>query len=98
LGATSLVRVRGTLVVVAIHPQPRPIDLHRVFWRELRILGARVYERPDFERAVALLTEGAIPSDRLITRVVGLTDVAEAFHVLESGGAMKILVDVRSEA
>lgn len=94
LGATSLAKVRGTLVVVAIHSQPRPIDLHRLFWRELRILGARVYERPDFERAVELVAGGAIPADRLITRVVPLPEVAAAFETLEAGQAMKILVEV----
>ncbi|MGO4298945.1 zinc-dependent alcohol dehydrogenase [Leifsonia sp. RAF41] len=96
LGATSLAKVRGTLVVVAIHSQPRPIDLHRLFWRELRILGARVYERPDFERAVQLVAEGAIPAGRLITSVVPLTEVASAFEVLEAGQAMKLLVEVAS--
>ena len=50
-GSTDLVKVRGTVVIVAIHPQPRPINLQRGFWRELRLLGARVYERADFERA-----------------------------------------------
>jgi 2-desacetyl-2-hydroxyethyl bacteriochlorophyllide A dehydrogenase len=94
LGATSLAKVRGTLVVVAIHSQPRPIDLHRLFWRELRILGARVYERRDFERAVELVAEGAIPADKLITRVVPLTEVASAFEALEAGQAMKLLVEV----
>jgi 2-desacetyl-2-hydroxyethyl bacteriochlorophyllide A dehydrogenase len=94
LGATSLVKVRGTLVVVAIHSQPRPIDLHRLFWRELRILGARVYERRDFERAIELVAQGAIPADRLITQVVPLTEVATAFETLEAGRAMKILVEV----
>ncbi len=95
LGATSLVRVRGTLVVVAIHSQPRPIDLHRVFWRELRIVGARVYEREDFERAVELIADGVIPTQRLITRVVPLTEVGQAFEALEAGSAMKLLVEVR---
>jgi 2-desacetyl-2-hydroxyethyl bacteriochlorophyllide A dehydrogenase len=94
LGATSLVKVRGTLVVVAIHSQPRPIDLHRLFWRELRILGARVYQRQDFERAIELVADGAIPADRLITRVLPLPEVATAFHELETGQAMKILVQV----
>lgn len=94
LGATSLIKVRGTLVVVAIHSQPRPIDLHRLFWRELRILGARVYERRDFERAIELVAQGAIPADRLITQVVPLTEVATAFETLEAGRAMKILVEV----
>ncbi|MFI5061941.1 MAG: zinc-binding dehydrogenase, partial [Actinomycetales bacterium] len=94
LGATGLAKVRGTVVVVAIHPTPRPVDLHRVFWRELTILGARVYERRDFERAVELVAEGAIPSQKLITRVVALAEVASAFEALETGQAMKILVEV----
>lgn len=98
LGATSLAKVRGTVVVVAIHSEPRPIDLHRLFWRELRILGTRVYERPDFEKAVALVTAGAIPADALITAIVPLDEVGAAFERLESGRAMKILVDVAGTA
>lgn len=94
LGATDLAKVRGTLVVVAIHPTPRPLDLQRVFWRELRILGARVYQRADFESAVELIAAGVIPADRLISRIVSLDDAPAAFAELESGRAMKILVDV----
>jgi len=94
LGATSLAKVRGTIVVVAIHPTPREIDLQRVFWRELRILGARVYDRTDFDAAVRLLSAGDIPSSLLITKVVPLTEISEAFEDLENGRALKILVDV----
>ncbi|MDY0908212.1 zinc-dependent alcohol dehydrogenase [Microbacterium sp. CFBP9034] len=94
LGATSLAKVRGTVVVVAIHPTPREIDLQRVFWRELSILGARVYQRVDFETAVDLVAEGVIPADLLITRIVPLTQTQDAFADLEAGRAMKILVDV----
>lgn len=94
LAATAAAKVRGTVVVVAIHPRPVPLDLQRVFWRELRILGARVYERRDFERAVELLAGGVVPAADLITEVVDLTRVADAFTTLESGAAMKVLVDV----
>ncbi|KRB36816.1 zinc-dependent alcohol dehydrogenase [Microbacterium sp. Root180] len=96
-GATSLAKVRGTIVVVAIHPTPREIDLQRVFWRELSILGARVYERRDFETAVELVADGVIPADLLITRIVPLSKTAEAFADLEAGRAMKILVDVAGQ-
>ena len=58
LAATDLVKARGTVVIVAIHPEPRPLDLNRVFLRELRVLGARVHRREDFERAVELITAG----------------------------------------
>lgn len=93
-GATALAKVRGTLVVVAIHPTPREIDLQRVFWRELRILGARVYQRADFETAVELLRDGVIPADALLSRTVQLDEIGEAFGDLENGRALKILVDV----
>ncbi|MGQ4513142.1 alcohol dehydrogenase catalytic domain-containing protein [Streptomyces sp. DW26H14] len=98
LGATSLVKVRGRLTVVAIHGQPRPVDLHRVFWRELTLLGARVYERRDFETAAALLGRGAVPADELITAVVPLEETADAFASLATGEALKVLVDVAGEA
>jgi 2-desacetyl-2-hydroxyethyl bacteriochlorophyllide A dehydrogenase len=94
LGATDLAKVRGTLVVVAIHPVPREINLQRLFWRELSILGARVYQRVDFEKAVELLADGVIPADLLITRIVQLDQTQEAFADLEAGRAMKILVAV----
>jgi threonine dehydrogenase-like Zn-dependent dehydrogenase len=98
LGATDLAKVRGTLVVVAIHPVPREMNLQRLFWRELTILGARVYQRTDFEKAVELLESGAIPADVLITRIVPLDETQAAFADLESGKAMKILVDVQAHS
>lgn len=94
-GMTALAKVRGTIVVVAIHPTPQEVDLQRVFWRELRILGARVYQRDDFETAVQLLADGVIPTDQVITRIVPLADTAHAFTELEAGRAMKILIDVQ---
>jgi threonine dehydrogenase-like Zn-dependent dehydrogenase len=95
--ATHALRVRGRLVVVAIHNRPVPVDLFRVFWRELELIGARVYERRDFERAVALLAEGAIPPGELISAVEPLERTPAAFEALESGsGVVKVLIDCRA--
>jgi 2-desacetyl-2-hydroxyethyl bacteriochlorophyllide A dehydrogenase len=94
LAVTDLVKVRGTVVVVAIHPQPRPVNLQRVFWRELRLLGARVYERTDFERAIELLDTGIIPADALISSIRPIGQTADAFADLEAGKAMKVLIDL----
>ena len=92
--ATDLAKVRGTIVVVAIHAARREIDLQRVFWRELSILGARVYRRSDFERALVLLRDGVVPVDTLITSVIPLDSTARAVDELGAGSAMKVLVDV----
>ncbi|GAA0241420.1 zinc-dependent alcohol dehydrogenase [Cryptosporangium japonicum] len=91
---TALAKVRGTIVVVAIHGAAREIDLQRVFWRELRLLGARVYQRSDFERAIELLGQGVIPAGELVTNVVPLDGTAAAMEDLAAGRAMKILVEV----
>ncbi|WP_243074261.1 zinc-binding dehydrogenase [Microbacterium sp. SS28] len=96
LGATDLAKVRGTIVVVAIHSTPREINLQRVFWRELRILGARVYQRTDFEKAVELVAGGVIPTGALITLIVPLDRTQEAIGELEAGRAMKVLIDVQA--
>lgn len=95
LTAVDYAKVRGRVVLVAIHPNPVPINLHRVFWRELELIGARVYERADFERAVELLAAGAVPADELITSVVGLSETQSAFDQLSGAAAMKILVNVQ---
>lgn len=96
--ATGLAKVRGTLVVVAIHPTPREVDLQRVFWRELTILGARVYERADFEEAIGLLDRGVIPADRVVTAVRPLAETADAVRDLESGRELKVLIAVGGDA
>ncbi|MEU5598823.1 alcohol dehydrogenase catalytic domain-containing protein [Streptomyces sp. NPDC020298] len=92
--AVEALGVRGRLCLVAIHPRPREVNLHRFFWRELTLVGARLYDRADFERAVGLVADGTIPADRLISKVVPLAEAPSAFEALEAGGdVMKILVD-----
>ncbi|WP_189786882.1 zinc-dependent alcohol dehydrogenase, partial [Streptomyces capitiformicae] len=39
--AVDVLGVRGRLCLVAIHPRPREVNLHRFFWRELTLVGAR---------------------------------------------------------
>ncbi|MBY8875029.1 alcohol dehydrogenase catalytic domain-containing protein [Micromonospora sp. PLK6-60] len=92
--AVDLLATRGRLVVVGIHNQPRELDVFRFFWRELSMVGARVYERADYESAIDLLTDGTIAAEALITHVEPLADAAAAFAALGGGGAvMKVLID-----
>ncbi len=90
---TKLARVRGRIVVVAIHPKPVEVDLFRLFWREIKVSGARVYEPEDFERAIALAASGELPLERVITRELPLDRLADAFAEMAEGGeALKILM------
>jgi 2-desacetyl-2-hydroxyethyl bacteriochlorophyllide A dehydrogenase len=95
--AVQVLAVRGRLTLVGIHSAKREIDLYRVFWRELVLVGARLYDREDFESAVELVATGSIPADLLISRIESLDHTAEAFAALESGaGVMKILIDCQA--
>lgn len=89
-----LLRTRGRMVIVAVFAKPVPLNLHRVFWRELRMTGTRVYEHEDFAKAIQLLSTGAIPFQKLITDVYPLDRLEDGLKQMEKGGeVMKILVD-----
>jgi (R,R)-butanediol dehydrogenase/meso-butanediol dehydrogenase/diacetyl reductase len=94
--AVQALAVRGRLVIVGIHSEPRQVDLFQFFWRELTMVGARVYERPDYDTAIELLRRGDIPTGVLISRIEPLENAAAAFAALHHGGeVMKVLIDCR---
>jgi (R,R)-butanediol dehydrogenase / meso-butanediol dehydrogenase / diacetyl reductase len=96
LAATKHAAIRGRVVVVAIFPEPRPVALFDLFWKELEVRGARVYEPEDFEAAIALLAGDSFGLERLISAVEPLERVPAVFEELRAGRqAMKILVDCR---
>jgi (R,R)-butanediol dehydrogenase / meso-butanediol dehydrogenase / diacetyl reductase len=90
---TKLPRTRGRIVVVGIYGAPQKVDLFRCFWRELNIVGARVYEAEDFERSIELAASGSLPLERVITNVLPLEDLVTGMRLMERGGdVMKVLV------
>jgi 2-desacetyl-2-hydroxyethyl bacteriochlorophyllide A dehydrogenase len=91
--AVDVLKVRGVLSLVAVHTQPRQVDLHQFFWRELSLVGSRLYDRGDFERAAQLLAEGVVPAEQLISRVLPLARAQEAVEALVAkDDVMKVLV------
>jgi threonine dehydrogenase-like Zn-dependent dehydrogenase len=97
LAATRHAAIRGRVVVVAIFPEPKPVALFDLFWKELEVRGARVYEPEDFDDALALLADGSLGAERLITAIEPLQRVPEVLQELSNGRpAMKILVDCRA--
>jgi 2-desacetyl-2-hydroxyethyl bacteriochlorophyllide A dehydrogenase len=91
---TKLLRTRGRIIMVAIHSEQPKVDLFRFFWRELKMIGARVYEPQDFDQAIALAASGQLPLPRLVTRVLPLEGLEPGFREMDRGGeVMKILID-----
>lgn len=94
---TECLALRGKVVIVAIHPQPLAVNLFHFFWKELSLQGARVYEAEDYEKALALMKQGELPLEQMISRIVPLDQIQSAFADLDAGQeAMKVLIDCRS--
>jgi 2-desacetyl-2-hydroxyethyl bacteriochlorophyllide A dehydrogenase len=91
---TDVLASRGRGVIVGIYPEPPEVDLFRMFWRELTLIGARTYQRRDFTEAIEIA--GSLPLRDLVTAIYPLGDTQKAFERLDAGGAMKVLVDVRA--
>jgi 2-desacetyl-2-hydroxyethyl bacteriochlorophyllide A dehydrogenase len=92
---TDLVRVWGTISMVAIHGEPLPVDLYRFFARELTMHGSRLYSRADWEEAIGLAAAGAVSLAPLVTRKIPLEALQQGMEeTLRGGPVMKVLIDL----
>lgn len=94
---TEVAGIRGRIVMVAIHGQPKPVNLFKFFWKELKLIGARVYEPEDYETAIDLVSESDIPFARLITATAPLSEIQTVFENIDKNpDGMKVLLDCRA--
>ena len=86
----DLVRSRGVIVNLGVFKKPVPIDMQAVNFKEIEILGSRVYERKDFETAINLAMR--LPLERIVTHAYSLQDVDAAFEQFRTGEVCKVLI------
>jgi (R,R)-butanediol dehydrogenase / meso-butanediol dehydrogenase / diacetyl reductase len=92
--ALELVRPLGRVVLAGIALEPLSLPAPAIVFKEAELIGALTYRRAEFAEAIELLASGRIPSDRLITDVVGLDRAEDAFQTLTAPGNthMKVLL------
>ncbi|MSU91566.1 alcohol dehydrogenase catalytic domain-containing protein [Rhodobacteraceae bacterium 2CG4] len=96
---TAAAATRGRIVMVAIHASKPQVDLFQFFWRELDLLGARVYRPEDYDAAMRLLAAGVVDCDAFITDIRGLEEIQAAFQALtESPDTMKAMIRIAEDA
>jgi threonine dehydrogenase-like Zn-dependent dehydrogenase len=87
---TDLVRPHGTIVNLSVFKEQPVVDLRTVNFKELSIVGSRVYTRQDFRDAIALAPD--LPVERIVSHRLPLSEVAQGFELLSrGGGASKVL-------
>jgi L-iditol 2-dehydrogenase len=94
--ATESLAKGGTLVVVGVFGEKPRMDLGLVQDRELLVKGTLMYQRPDYEQAVAWIASRAIVTEPLMSKHFALEDFLEAYHYIERerDHSMKVFIDV----
>ncbi|KSA12276.1 MAG: alcohol dehydrogenase catalytic domain-containing protein [Maribacter dokdonensis] len=94
---TEVAGIRGRIVMVAIHGQKKEVDLFKFFWKELKLIGARVYEKEDYEQAIRLITANELPFNEMITDVQPLKNIQTVFENIDKNpDGLKVLMDCQS--
>ena len=92
---TDVVRVWGTVSIIAIHADPVAVNLYPMFARELTMHGSRLYTRAAWVEAIQLMSSGTINASPLVSRLIPLEDLQQGMEQALGGGpVMKILVDL----
>jgi threonine dehydrogenase-like Zn-dependent dehydrogenase len=76
----ELVRPRGKVVVVSTHKEPHPVDLQRINFREITMIGTRVYTRNSYQNALQMIKD--LPFDELISHRLDIGNAAEGFELM----------------
>ena len=98
LDMTRITRPGGTICMASLHKAPQPVALLDLAFKELRLIGSRVYTREQFRRAIPLAQSLADPLQRLITRTLPLSGAADVFEIIRDPAEtdIKILIDCQA--
>lgn len=85
----------GTFVVVGMGANSIPIPMNLVSMRELSIKGCFRYSQGDYNDAVALVSQGKVHLDKLITATYKFEDAIAAYDNVVSGppGGIKTIIE-----
>jgi 2-desacetyl-2-hydroxyethyl bacteriochlorophyllide A dehydrogenase len=84
--ALSSLRPRGRHLQIGILPEPVRLDMSFFAARELSWLGSHGMAAHDFPRMLQLIRSGSLRPDQLLTRTIGLAEVADALTAMTTAG------------
>ena len=90
---TELVRCRGTIVMESVHKTPHEVDLRAINFKEITMVGTRVYERRDYALAIELAQRADL--SRLVSHTLPLDDGPRGFELMKQGDEVcKVLLEL----
>lgn len=92
---TRILRPGGTICLASLHKAPCPVALLDIAFKELRLIGSRVYTKEQFGRSIALAATLSGSLERLVTRKLPLSDAETVFDLLAAPDQndVKVIID-----
>jgi len=91
--AATIVKAHGRVVALGVHMGNVTLFPMNWFMKEIQLHFSLGYNLREFESSLAPLARGAVDPDLVVSDVVPLDEIAEAFEALHAPGHTKILVD-----
>jgi len=93
--AIAMARKGGSVVMLTVHKQVQ-VNLEPAVRGELHLVGAICYSYREYERALALLAEGKLDVEPLLTHVFRLPQAQEAFEFVLGRRGIKAIFEIGS--
>jgi L-iditol 2-dehydrogenase len=89
-------RKGSTIVVVGVFGEKPKVDLGLVQDRELSLVGTLMYRREDYERAIALVADGKVKLEPLMSAHFPFDRYMEAYKFIDANRekSMKVFIDM----
>jgi L-iditol 2-dehydrogenase len=96
--AVTHARKGSTIVVVGVFGRKPMVDIGLVQDRELNLLGSLMYQKRDYENAIALVGSGRLNLNPLVTRRFPFRQYKDAYEFIENahGNSLKVIVELES--
>ncbi|WP_027955535.1 zinc-binding dehydrogenase [Halobacillus kuroshimensis] len=91
--ALNLLRKKGQYGQVGIFAKPEiEFNLEKIIQKEIQIIGSRSQKSADWEPSLHLMNSGRVNARSLVTHEFPITEWDQAYQVIKSGEAIKVLL------
>jgi L-iditol 2-dehydrogenase len=91
----SLVRKRGTVCLFASLPKGRSIlniDSRLIHYNEINLTGSSDSTAEHVRQAVEMIASPGFPADKLVTHILGLHEIKDAFDMMARGETLRVVL------
>ena len=95
LDMTKICRIGGMICLTGIHKVPHAVNLQDVNFKELTLIGSRVYTLREFGEASIFAGEIAEELEKIVTHIIPLSKSENVFELIKdaSENAVKVVID-----